>query len=63
MTRPEMILFLQGCLVGLKKAKELFRGSTDAKGGCKVPSQGNACRCFLCVCDEEILKAEGVIKQ
>lgn len=35
----------------LEEAKQLFRQSTDAKGGCRMLSQGDDCKCFLCLCD------------
>lgn len=44
----------QGVVMGLNKAKELFRESTDAKGGCRVMSEGYACNCFLCKADREL---------
>jgi len=38
----------------LMYAKELFKVSTDARGGCKILSKGQQCRCFLCLLDAEI---------
>ena len=43
----------QGVLVGLEKARDLFRKSSDARGGCKKLSLGYACECFLCFVDKE----------
>lgn len=48
----------QGLIDGLEKAKELFRQSTDIRGGCKSMSVGNACRCFLCLVDNELWQKE-----
>jgi len=31
--------------------KEAFRKSTDARGGCKILSQGESCECALCMMD------------
>ena len=45
---------MQGVRVGLKKSKELFRISTDAGGGCKMLCQGDDCKCFLCLVDNEL---------
>jgi hypothetical protein len=62
MNAHESLFMLSGILVGFRKAKELFRASTDAKGGCKMLSQGSECKCFLCLVDNEITKAETVVK-
>ena len=62
MTATELRHLTMGLLTGLKKAKVLFRDSTDAKGGCKTLSQGEACRCFLCLVDAEIAEAERVMR-
>lgn len=53
---------MQGVLLGLEKSKALFRDSTDAKGGCKLLSQGEACRCFLCLVDNELATATGLMQ-
>lgn len=58
MTNQEAGGVIIGILTGLKKAKEIFRTSTDAKGGCNMLSQGGECNCFLCLCDAEIERAE-----
>lgn len=55
----EQVRFLcSGIVIGLKKAKEIFRESLDSRGGCKLLSKGDECRCFLCLCDVEIARAE-----
>ena len=46
-----------GVLVGLRKSKELFLQSTDARGGCTVLLQGH-CDCFLCRVEDELRLAE-----
>ena len=48
------VFAFQGVKAGLAKAKDLFRDSTDARGGCKMVSSGEKCRCFLCLADNEI---------
>lgn len=49
----------QGVRVGLEKSKALFQDSTDARGGCKIYSQGDECKCFLCAVDEELFRIGG----
>lgn len=45
---------VQGVLIGLKRSKDIFRDSTDAQGRCKLLSQGEECKCFLCLVDKEL---------
>lgn len=56
---------LTGLAIGLTKSKELFQVSTDARGGCKMLSEAvgkiDKCRCFLCLCDDEIAEANRLL--
>ena len=47
-----------GVRSGLQKSKELFRSSSDARGGCLMLSKGRQCDCFLCKIDAEISAIE-----
>ena len=44
----------QGVRVGLEKSKDLFRKSSDSRGGCRMLLQGVDCKCFLCAVDAEL---------
>ena len=43
-----------GVRLGLEKSKDVFCSSSDARGGCKMLSLGDACECFLCKVDNEL---------
>ena len=45
---------LQGVMIGLRRSQEIFRESSDAKGGCKMLSSGEDCNCFLCKIDNQL---------
>jgi hypothetical protein len=57
------VRFANGYIEGLVEAKNLFKKSTDARGGCKIVSKGSDCECCLCLIDNEIARVIEMVKQ